>query len=140
MSWAQWAQNDNLSRDKAALQKALREVMAERDAALKKAQDCDFWDDQSRAHHAAEKALRIAAMNELDKACGGADKNPLRKQAYTDPDAMRIPSGDRKGEVVTKADHIYLTKFADFCKQNELIEKWNFCKNWKEFLRERISY
>ncbi len=140
MSLVQWAQIDNLSRDKAAWKRACHEARAERDDALKNARDHDYWDDQSRAHYEAEKALRIAAMKELDKACGGADKNPLRRQAYKDPEAMRIPSGDRKGQITTMADHIYLSRFADYCKERKLVNKWNLIKGWKGLLREKLSY
>ena len=73
--------------------------------------------DQWIAHHAAQKAQSQYLMSELDKACGGAENNPARMHAYDDSDALRIPSGDRKGGVMTKADHFYISAFADKFKE-----------------------
>jgi len=131
------AENGNMARDIHALNAKIRELRALRAEDAQEILDLNFTLDQLRAHHASEQALRISMMEELDR-IHGADKNPFRKQAYKDADAIRIPSGDRKGEVVTKADHIYVSKFAEMFKK--FVPKYQNTPNWKEFLHEQISY
>ncbi len=132
------AQVGNLAGDIHILNAKIRELRAYREEDAQTIVDQAFAIEQWSMHHAAEKKLRIALMDELDSVYG-KDKNPFRKQAYTDPEAMRIPSGDQKGQVVTKADHIYLSKCADVFKKN-FAGKFKIAKNWKEMLHDRISY
>lgn len=101
--------------------------------------DSDFSIDIRTAHQEASDAKIEYLMNLLDEKCGGADKNPARQAAYTDEDAMRIPSGDREGEIVTRADHVYLAKFADVFK-SRFKSRWTHVASWKNFLHNRISY
>jgi hypothetical protein len=97
-----------------------------------------YFGDRAWAHYASERALRVRAMLELDEASGGKDKNPLRQPAYKNPDEMRIPSGKRKGEVVTLADHIYLKRFAANFKKFYLTKWVDRCKSWKDFLHPEM--
>jgi len=101
--------------------------------------DRDFWLDQWIAHHGALKAQNQYLMKLLDEAHGGAENNPARKQAYKDTEEFRIPSGNRKGQVVNMADHVYLSAFADKFK-TRFAKNWKHVSGWKEFLHERISY
>ena len=132
------AETNNLTGDIHVLNAKIRELRSLREEDAQTIADKILAVEQWSMHHAAEKKLRIALMEELDNVYG-KDKNPFRKQAYTDPEAMRIPSGDRKGEIVTKADHIYLSKCADVFKKH-FVGKFKVAKNWKEMLHDRISY
>lgn len=77
-------------------------------------------------------------MKLLDEAYG-SDKNPARASAYGEGRDFRIPVGDRKGEVVTMADHMYLDAYAESWKKN-YAKKWRkYAKTWVEFLNPRIS-
>ncbi len=136
---ALWAQNDNMARDKRALWEKIHELRGYREVEQQRIVDLEFELAQFVAHLQAEKALSKLAMAELDKAHGGSDKNPLRKQAYGDPEAMRIPSGNRKGQVTTMADHIYLTEFARVFKE-KFASIYKHCKSWKDLLHVGISY
>ncbi len=107
-------------------------------AEKQKSADLELELDQYRMHHAAEKTLRVEMMAELDKVYS-KDKNPFRKQAYDNADDMRIPSGDRKGQVVTMSDHIYLTKCSDIFKQH-FAKTYTHIQSWKQFLHKQISY
>ncbi|MFG6529229.1 MULTISPECIES: hypothetical protein [unclassified Sulfitobacter] len=138
MSWVQWAHNQNLQNDISAYQRALWEAKQERDELWKKLRDAEYLKEQWKTHYTAEQEVRNRAMEELDKASGGADKNLLRAQAYADPDAFRIPKGPREGEVVTKADHIFLSKFRDLY-QKHYESKWKFCKKWTDFINKNVS-
>ena len=131
------AEANNLAGDIHVLNAKIRELRGYREKDAQEILELNFTVDQLRAHHASEHALRISMMEELDR-IHGADKNPFRKQAYKDADALRIPSGDRKGEVVTKADHIYISKFAEMFKK--FAPKYKVIPNWKKFLHDQISY
>jgi hypothetical protein len=131
------AQTNNLAGDIHVLNAKIRELRALRVEDAQEIADLNFTVDQWRLHHASEKALRISMMEELDR-IHGSERNPFRKQAYKDPDIMRIPSGDRRGEVVTKADHIYISKFADAFKK--IASKYPHISNWKKFLHVNVSY
>ena len=77
-------------------------------------------------------------MKLLDEAYG-SDKNPARQSAYGEDEDFRIPVGDRKGEIVTMADHMYLDAYAESWKKN-YAKKWRkYAKTWVEFLNPRIS-
>lgn len=131
------AETNNLTRDIHVLNAKIRELRAYRKEEAQEIADLRFTIDQWRIHHACEKTLRMEMMVELDR-IHGPEKNPFRKQAYADPDAMRIPSGDRKGEVVTKADHIYVSKFAELFKK--LSSNYPHISNWKKFLHAGVDY
>lgn len=131
------AENGNMARDIHALNAKIRELRGYREVDAQEIADLKLAIDQWRIHHACEKTLRMEMMNELDR-IHGVGNNPFRKQAYKDADAMRVPSGDRKGEVVTKADHIYVAKFADLFKT--LSSKYPQVSNWKKFLHAKVNY
>jgi hypothetical protein len=77
-------------------------------------------------------------MSLLDDAYG-QDKNPARQPAYPDDAGYKIPVGNRKGQVVTKADHIYVMKYIDFFEK-QFEKKWEEnVENWIEFLHPKIS-
>ena len=131
------AEANNLAGDIHVLNAKIRELRGYREVDAQEIADLNFTIDQWRIHQACEKTLRMEMMNELDR-IHGVENNPFRKQAYKDADAMRIPSGDRKGEVVTKADHIYVSKFADAFKK--ISSKYPHVSNWKRFLHANVSY
>lgn len=137
MDWMIWGQNQKMQGNLAKYRVALREAREERNACMTKLYDTEFLKEQWRTHYSAEKALRIAAMEELDKACGGSENNPLRAQAYKDADSFRIPVGKRKGEVVTKADHIFLSKIREKFHERYL-GKWSNCKEWISFINDLV--
>ena len=83
-------------------QQSMDQMAEELRVLRQKALDLDYECDQWVAHHGAMKSQSQYLMSELDKACGGAENNPARMHAYDDSDALRIPSGDRKGGVMTK--------------------------------------
>lgn len=86
----------------------------------------------------ARMAREAYLMKLLDEAYG-QDKNPARQSAYGEDEDFRIPVGDRKGEVVTMADHMYLDAYAESWKAN-YAKKWRaHYKGWVEFLHKRIS-
>lgn len=132
------AEVGNLRRDKAGLRNKLQKMRDLRGEDAQEIFDLECSIDIRAAHQEASDARVEYLMGLLDEAYG-ADKNPARMAAYADPDAMRIPSGERAGEVVTMSDHIYLSKFAEVFKA-KFASKWTFMKNWKEFLHDRISY
>lgn len=132
------AEVDNLCRDIHALNAKIREIREYRQNDAQRIVDLEYELDQFVAHLKSEKARTAYLMDLLDKAYG-ADKNPARQQAYADADAMRILSGDRKGEVVTKADHVYLSKFAEVFK-GSFASAYKHCKSWKDMLHSRITY
>lgn len=137
MSWVQFAINHNLKTELEDCERALRDARAELKKARKKARDLDYWDDQARTHLAGERALRKRAMEELDKASGGPEHNPLRKQAYEDPDTLRIPSGEREGDVATLADHIFFEAFVDRYSRQNLKSKWKI-GYWTDFVSWKL--
>lgn len=86
----------------------------------------------------ARSAREAYLMKLLDEAYG-ADKNPARQSAYGEDEDFRIPVGDRKGEVVTMADHTYLDAYAESWKAN-YAKKWRkYANTWVDFLHKRIS-
>ncbi len=121
----------------------LRELRKRDKATIEKLNDrietLEFSVDTRKAHQDASNAQVDFLVGLLDEAYG-AENNPARKAAYEDPDALRVPSGSRQGEIVTLKDHAYLTGFIKSYKAN-YAKKWNrFIENWKDFLHERIDY
>jgi hypothetical protein len=95
--------------------------------------------DKLKAHNEAEAARSAYLMDLLDQAYGGAENNPARQVAHPDQD-FRIPSGDRKGEAVTKADEVYLNRFANVYAER-YAKKWgDYVKDWVDFIHTRISF
>jgi hypothetical protein len=91
-----------------------------------------------KTHNAAESARNAYLMTLLDEV-HGKENNPARQVAFPDMDC-RIPSGDRKGDVVTKADEVYLGKFRDFYTE-EYESMWKkHVKKWMDFFHPRITY
>ncbi len=94
--------------------------------------------DQVKAHNEAEAARSAHLMALLDEAYG-AENNPARQIAHPDQD-FRIPSGDRKGEVVTKADEVYLNRFAEAFKTKHAKTWGDSFKSWVKFIHPRITF
>ncbi|WP_170398636.1 hypothetical protein [Ruegeria arenilitoris] len=94
--------------------------------------------DQRQCDLEARMAREDFLMSLLDEVYG-KNENPARQSAYTVDEDFRIPIGDRKGEVVTQADHVYLAKYAVVFNE-KFASKWKeYAKNWGEFLHEKIS-
>ena len=128
---------NNLSGDIKSLLGNVKTLSAQLKTEKQKSADLEFELHQYMMHYVAEKELRKAAMEELDKAYG-KDKNPLRQAAYDANTDFRIPSGDRKGQVATLADHIYLTKCSEVFKKH-YARVHTHIRNWKEFLHDYVS-
>jgi len=102
--------------------------------------DLEFSIDVRECHRLADEARTQYLMSLLDQICQDKGlRNPARVPAYKDPDTLRIPSGDREGEVMTSADHAYLEAFAS-SYSNQYTDKWPTIKYWKNFLHGKISY
>jgi len=99
--------------------------------------DLEFGLDKRDAHLEASEARTEYLMALLDEAYGAED-NPARQIPHPDQD-FRIPTGDRKGQVVTKADEVYLMHFKGVFEQ-KFASKWSHVKGWVKFLHERISF
>lgn len=99
--------------------------------------DLEFAIDRRDAHLEATQARSEYLLALLDEAYG-AESNPARQIAHPDQD-LRIPTGDRKDEVVTKADEVYLTCFKKAFEQR-FANKWPHLNSWIKFLHEKISY
>lgn len=110
-----------LKRNGAEAQAIINEVAAERDEALR---DVDVW----RSHYVGEKARADYLMELLDEKCGGAEFNPAREVAS---DSIRIPRGEREGQLIQKHDRIYLTAM-----KNYIAEKVAYVGNWKSLISE----
>ncbi|WP_282153955.1 hypothetical protein [Ruegeria atlantica] len=132
------AEVGNLRRDKVGLRNKLQKMRDLRGEDAQEIFDLEYSIDIRAAHQEASDARVEYLMDLLDQAYG-ADKNPARIPAYKNPDDMRIPSGDREGEVVTMSDHIYLSKFAEVFS-TQFASKWKHAKSWKDFLHDKISY
>lgn len=136
MSWVMFAHNHNLQKDLRAFEVALHEARAERDAALRKLTTAEYHKENWKTHFNAKDEVLKKAMAIIDENLG-AENNPLRQQAYKDPDAFRMPKGPRVGQVVTKADHIFLTAIRDRFNER-YAHKWKFCKDWLKFANEHV--
>jgi hypothetical protein len=142
MSWILWTQVQNLQHTIDEYKAALHTARQDRNRQRKKAEDNDYYYCQAMMHYHAEKKVRIQAMEEIDKLVG-SENNPLRAQAYDDPDVFRIPSGDRKGEALTKSDHIYLKEFRDVFAEkysSKFRKRYKKSYTWVDFLNKKLSY
>ncbi|WP_170327264.1 hypothetical protein [Ruegeria arenilitoris] len=102
--------------------------------------DLEFSIDIRECHRLADEARTQYLMSLLDQICqDNGTNNPARLPAYKDPDTLRIPSGDRKGEAMTSADHAYLDAFVKNFVEH-FAKKWPYIENWKDFLHGKISY
>ena len=90
--------------------------------------------DEWKIHFAAVEAERDYLLGLLDDAYG-EENNPARQQAYADPDELRIPEGPRKGQIVTKRDHVFLKKFCEVFNKH-LLGKYD--GKWLSFIRGDI--
>lgn len=99
--------------------------------------DYKYGHDSLQAHVKSEKARSDYLMGLLDQV-HGVESNPARQVAHPGRD-FRIPSGDRKGEEVTKADEVYLNRFAEIFEELYASKWGKHFKTWIEFLNFRIS-
>ncbi|WP_170324834.1 hypothetical protein [Ruegeria arenilitoris] len=116
----------------------INKLSHERNELQEELEDYDCSIDKRKCDLEARIAREDFLMSLLDEAYG-KDENPARQSAYADDVDFRIPIGDRKGEIVTQADHVYLTKYAEEFNE-KFASKWKeYAKNWVEFLHEKIS-
>ncbi len=127
-------------RNAANAQAIIDEVAAERDAALKK---IDVW----RSHYMGMTARAEFLLEELDKAHGGPERNPVRMEASEE---ITMPRGQREGEPIEFHDRVYLMALSGHVKKhasylggwrkllnNHKIFRLSF--NWKKYMGAHLD-